>query len=455
MERKLERKLDLRSIRRSPTRMLLAGYLTVILIGTVLLMLPVSSREGIVTPVTDSFFTAVSAACVTGRGRFDTYTHWSLFGQIVLLLLIQVGGLGFMTILLSAHTFSGQKIGLSSRILMREAVAAPQVGGIVRMTRFILKGTLLIEGLGAAALALYFCPRLGLFKGLYYSVFHSVSAFCNAGFDLMGAETPFSSLTAEAGNWYLNLVIMALIVIGGLGFFVWLDLLDSRFRFKNLRLHSKIVVFMTAVLLAGGALGLFLLELTGEAYEGMSLGDRILASLFQSVTVRTAGFNTVDLAALREGSIFLMICLMVVGGSTGSTAGGMKTTTAAVLVLSIFSTFRQKKNVECFKRRLEDGITRTASCIFMMYLILIILSTLVLSAAEGIPVLTAMFETTSAIATVGVTLGITPEVSMVSKLVLAFLMIFGRAGSLTMLLAFASDRPPVASKKPLEKIQVG
>ena len=318
------------------------------------------------------------------------------------------------------------------------------------MTRFILKGTLLIEGLGAAALALYFCPRLGLFKGLYYSVFHSVSAFCNAGFDLMGAETPFSSLTAEAGNWYLNLVIMALIVIGGLGFFVWLDLLDSRFRFKNLRLHSKIVVFMTAVLLAGGALGLFLLELTGEAYEGMSLGDRILASLFQSVTVRTAGFNTVDLAALREGSIFLMICLMVVGGSTGSTAGGMKTTTAAVLVLSIFSTFRQKKNVECFKRRLEDGITRTASCIFMMYLILIILST-----AEGIPVLTAMFETTSAIATVGVTLGITPEVSMVSKLVLAFLMIFGRAGSLTMLLAFASDRPPVASKKPLEKIQVG
>ena len=453
MERKLERKLDLRSIRRSPTRMLLAGYLTVILIGTVLLMLPVSSREGIVTPVTDSFFTAVSAACVTGLVRFDTYTHWSLFGQIVLLLLIQVGGLGFMTILLSAHTFSGQKIGLSSRILMREA--APQVGGIVRMTRFILKGTLLIEGLGAAALALYFCPRLGLFKGLYYSVFHSVSAFCNAGFDLMGAETPFSSLTAEAGNWYLNLVIMALIVIGGLGFFVWLDLLDSRFRFKNLRLHSKIVVFMTAVLLAGGALGLFLLELTGEAYEGMSLGDRILASLFQSVTVRTAGFNTVDLAALREGSIFLMICLMVVGGSTGSTAGGMKTTTAAVLVLSIFSTFRQKKNVECFKRRLEDGITRTASCIFMMYLILIILSTLVLSAAEGIPVLTAMFETTSAIATVGVTLGITPEVSMVSKLVLAFLMIFGRAGSLTMLLAFASDRPPVASKKPLEKIQVG
>lgn len=343
MERKLERKLDLRSIRRSPTRMLLAGYLTMILIGTVLLMLPVSSREGIVTPVTDSFFTAVSAACVTGLVRFDTYTHWSLFGQIVLLLLIQVGGLGFVTILLSAHTFSGQKIGLSSRILMQEAVAAPQVGGIVRMTRFILKGTVLIEGLGAAALAFYFCPRLGLLKGLYYSVFHSISAFCNAGFDLMGAETPFSSLTSEAGNWYLNLVIMVLIVVGGLGFFVWLDLLDSRFRFKNMKLHSKLVVFMTALLLVGGAAGLFLLELSGEAYEGMSLGDRILASLFQSVTARTAGFNTVDLAALREGSIFLMICLMVVGGSTGSTAGGMKTTTAAVLVLSFFPHSARRK----------------------------------------------------------------------------------------------------------------
>lgn len=265
----------------------------------------------------------------------------------------------------------------------------------------------------------------------------------------------FLLLTAEAGNWYLNLVIMALIVIGGLGFFVWLDLLDSRFRFKNLRLHSKIVVFMTAVLLAGGALGLFLLELTGEAYEGMSLGDRILASLFQSVTVRTAGFNTVDLAALREGSIFLMICLMVVGGSTGSTAGGMKTTTAAVLVLSIFSTFRQKKNVECFKRRLEDGITRTASCIFMMYLILIILSTLVLSAAEGIPVLTAMFETTSGHCHggrdsgdhAGGVHGVQAGAGLSDDL--------WKSRFPDMLLAFASDRPPVASKSPWKRSQVG
>ena len=455
MERKLERKLDLRSIRRSPTRMLLAGYLTVILIGTVLLMLPVSSREGIVTPVTDSFFTAVSAACVTGLVRFDTYTHWSLFGQIVLLLLIQVGGLGFMTILLSAHTFSGQKIGLSSRILMREAVAAPQVGGIVRMTRFILKGTLLIEGLGAAALALYFCPRLGLFKGLYYSVFHSVSAFCNAGFDLMGAETPFSSLTAEAGNWYLNLVIMALIVIGGLGFFVWLDLLDSRFRFKNLRLHSKIVVFMTAVLLAGGALGLFLLELTGEAYEGMSLGDRILASLFQSVTPRTAGFNTADLTKMTEAGQMLMIVLMLIGGSPGSTAGGMKTTTIAVIFSSARAVFRQKESAHFFQRRIPEEAIRNAGAILLMYLGLLLAGGMFISYEEGIPLLDALFETASAIGTVGLSLGVTPELGRISQLILIGLMFFGRVGGLTIIYAAVSSRCVSGSAFPQERITVG
>lgn len=439
----------------SPMRVLLAGYCTIILIGTVLLCLPVSARDGAVTAVSDSFFTAASATCVTGLIRFDTYTHWSLFGQIVILLLIQVGGMGFVTIALFMHILSRQKIGLSSRILMREAVSAPQVGGIVWMTRFILRGTVLFEALGAAALAFYFCPKLGFLKGIYYSVFHSISAFCNAGFDLMGREEAYSSLTSVSGNWYVNLIIMLLIMIGGLGFFVWQDLLTEKFKFSRLRLQSKIVITMTGILVFGGAAGLFVMEFAGTAYEGMHVGDKILASLFQSVTVRTAGFNTVDLAALSEGSIFLMICLMVIGGSTGSTAGGIKTTTAAVLILSIFTTFKRKKNVECFGRRLEDDITRTASCIFMMYLGLIISSTLIISAVEGLPVLTVMFETASAVATVGLTLGITPGLSMISKLILAFLMIFGRAGSLTMLLAFSSDRMPVASKKPLEKIQLG
>lgn len=447
--------MELRLMKWSPTRILVVGYCTIIFIGTVLLALPLSARNGSMTSVSDAFFTATSAACVTGLVRFDTFTHWSLFGQIVILLLIQVGGMGFVTIALFTHILSRQKIGLSSRVLMREAVSAPQVGGIVRMTRFILKGTFLIEGMGAIFLAVYFCPRMGALKGIYYAVFHSVSAFCNAGFDLMGEKEAFSSLTSMASNWYVNLVIMLLIVVGGLGFFVWQDLLAEKFHFSRLRLQSKLVVSATVILVFGGALNLFCLEYAGNAYEGMRMGDKILASLFQSVTVRTAGFNTVDLAALSEGSIFFMICLMLVGGSTGSTAGGIKTTTAAVLLLSIFTTFKRKKNVECFGRRLEDDITRTASCIFSMYLGLLIVSTLIISAVERLPVLTVLFETASAVATVGLTLGVTPALSMVSKMILAFLMIFGRAGSLTMLLAFSSDRMPVASKKPLEKIQLG
>lgn len=447
--------MELRLMNFSPMRILLGGYCTIILIGTLLLCLPVSARSGEMTAVSDAFFTAASATCVTGLIRFDTYTYWSAFGQVVILLLIQVGGMGFVTIALFTHILSKQKIGLSSRVLMREAISAPQVGGIVRMTRFILLGTLVIEGLGALALTFYFCPRMGAGKGLYYSVFHSISAFCNAGFDLMGSEEAFSSLTSASGSLLVNLVIMLLITVGGLGFFVWRDLLETKFRFSGLRLQSKLVLAATGLLTFGGAAGIFILELSGNAYEGLGLGQRILASLFQSVTVRTAGFNTVDLTALSEGSIFLMICLMLVGGSTGSTAGGIKTTTAAVLVLSIFTTFRRKKNVECFGRRLEDDITRTASCIFMMYLGLSIVSTLVISAVERLPVLTVMFETVSAVATVGLTLGITPGLSMVSKMILAFLMIFGRAGSLTMLLAFSSDRAPVASKKPLERIQLG
>lgn len=447
--------MEQRLMKFSPMRILLGGYCMIILIGTFLLCLPMATRAGAVTSLSDAFFTATSATCVTGLVRFDTFSHWTLFGQIVILILIQIGGMGFVTITILLAFLTKRKIGLSSRFLMQEAVSAPQVGGIVRMTRFILIGTVVLEAAGAVLLAVYFCPVLGPVKGIYYAVFHSISAFCNAGFDLMGYQEPFSSLTSLHSNWYVNGIIMLLIVIGGLGFFVWHDILASKGRFKKLRLHSKLVVSMTALLVVGGAAALYILELPGGGLDGMGTGDKILASLFQSVTVRTAGFNTVDLTKLSECSIFVMICLMLVGGSTGSTAGGMKTTTLAVLILSIFTTFHRKKNVEILGRRLEDNISRVASCIFMMYLLLVIVSTLIISAIEGLPVLTVMFETASAIATVGLTLGITTEVGMVSKLILAFLMIFGRAGSLTMLLAFSSEHGPIASKKPLEKIQLG
>ena len=250
-------------------------------------------------------------------------------------------------------------------------------------------------------------------------------------------------------------MIMLLILLGGLGFFVWHDLLETRGRCSKMRVQTKLVLVMTAILFLGGTVGFLLLEYNGNAYREMGASDKLLASMFQSVTMRTAGFNTVDLAAFSEGSILLMICLMLIGGSTGSTAGGMKMTTAAVLVLSVISTFKHRKNIECFGRRLEEDIARAASCIFMMYLVLVLSATIIISAIESLPVLPVLFETVSAAATVGLTLGITPELSMVSKLILAALMIFGRAGSMTMLLAFSSDRAPVASKLPLEKIQIG
>lgn len=439
----------------SPMKMLLLGYCVIILTGTILLSLPMSMKEGMHSDLLTSFFTATSATCVTGLIRVDTYTHWSTFGQIVILCLIQIGGMGFMTFCISAIALTKKKIGFASRSLMQSAISAPQLGGIVRMTRFVLVGTVLVEAIGAVLLSFFYCPRLGFFKGLWYSVFHSISAFCNAGFDLMGAEAQFSSFTGQVGNGYLNGIIMLLIIVGGLGFFVWRDLIESRLRFKMMHLHTKIVIFVSAILIFGGGLVLFLLEMDGAAFSGLSSGQEVLAALFQGVSARTAGFNTVDIGAMTEAGLFFMVCLMLIGGSAGSTAGGIKTTTFAVLMLSVFTTFWHKKSVEVFGRRMEDGITRTASCVFMMYLVLVCAVTIIIARVEGLPMIHTLFESVSAIATVGLTTGITTELGGISLVLLSALMIFGRVGSLTMLLAFSSRKNPVSSTLPLEKIQIG
>ena len=324
------------------------------------------------------------------------------------------------------------------------------------MTRFILLGTLAVEGVGALLLSFDFVPRFGVKKGIYYSIFHSISAFCNAGFDLMGTETgPFTSLTGMYDNWYVNIVIMLLIVLGGLGFFVWLDLIQKRFRFQKLSLQSKMVLSISVMLIVGGAVALFALEYNQPLLEGVSIKERILVCLFQSVTARTAGFNTIDLSAMTEGSKLLMICLMLIGGSPGSTAGGMKTTTIWVLCISIVATFKRKKNIEVFGRRMEEGITRTSSCVFMIYLLTVLLSTILVSSIEGIPVISALFETGSAMATVGASFGVTPTLRMFSKLLITVLMICGRVGSITMLMAFSSDKGVTSSSYALEKVQVG
>lgn len=437
-------------------KLILGGYLVIILIGTVLLMLPAATRGTGSTGLSDCFFTATSATCVTGLVRFDTFSHWTMFGQLVILGLIQIGGIGFMTIAILVMVLTKRKIHLSQRSLMQNSISAPQIGGIVRMTKFIALGTLLIEGIGAVLLSFDFIPRFGIGKGIYFALFHSVSAFCNGGFDLMGGVTgEFSSLTGMVGNWYVCAVIMLLIFVGGLGFFVWHDLLTQRFRFGRLKLQSKMVLTISVGLVIVGALVMALLEWNQAAYAGLSPGEKINAALFQSVSVRTAGFNTVDLAAMSEGGIFVMICLMFIGGSTGSTAGGIKTTTFWILCVSIFVTFRRKKNIEMFGRRVEEGITRTASCVFMTYLLLSVAVSVIISALEGLPLLTALFESVSAVATVGLTLGVTPGLGMVSKLLLAFLMLCGRVGSITMLLAFSSEKRVTNSRLPLEKVQVG
>lgn len=438
----------------SPLKIILFGFIILIFIGTILLCLPISSRSGQTTPFMTSSFTATSAVCVTGLIKVDTYNYWSPFGQAVILGLIQVGGIGFMTICITAISLSHKKIGLASRELMQSSVSAPQRGGIVKMTRFILVGTLLIELSGAVLLSIAFVPRFGA-KGLWYALFHSVSAFCNAGFDLMGSGGEFSSLTSFDKNPYVCIVISALIVIGGLGFFVWKDLIDNRFRFKMLRMHSKAVLITSTILIFGGGILLYLTELPNSSSQEHSALYKIGNSLFQSVSTRTAGFNTVDLSQLTHSTIFIMVLLMMVGGSPGSTAGGLKTTTLAVLFASVISVFKRKKSVEMFGRRLEENVSSLALCIFAMYLMLGSAGAVFISTVENVPFINALFESASAVATVGLTTGITPQLGILSSIVLMLMMLFGRVGSLTMLLAFSNYKSRPQSQKPLEKIQIG
>lgn len=439
----------------SAMKLILAGYLIIIVLGSILLSLPIASKTGNFTPFSDCVFTATSATCVTGLIRFDTFTHWSVFGQLLILLMIQVGGVGFMTIIMLVMMVSGKRIGISERSLMQDSISAPEFGGIVKMTRFILKGTFVIEGTGALLLAIYYVPKYGPW-GAYVSIFHSISAFCNGGFDLMGRITgECSSMMGVEGNLYVNLVLMALIVLGGLGFFVWRDLLDKKFRWRKFSLQTKIVLSMYVVLIIGGALIMYATEYNSVMYEGYTDGKKLLSCFFQSVSARTAGFNSADLSKMTESGLMVMIVLMLIGGSSGSTAGGMKVTTLWVLISSIKATFLRRKNIEAFGRRVDDEAPRVAACVFLTYLIGILSSAVAISAIEKLPFMTVLFETTSALATVGITLGITGTLGMVSKWIIILLMFCGRVGSVTVLLAFAPGRSKTPSSFPKENMQIG
>lgn len=425
------------------------GFSAVILLGTFFLMLPVSSRAGTGTPFFDALFTSTSAVCVTGLVVYDTVTYWSWFGQLVLLLLIQIGGMGVITVAAAFAMISGRKITLMQRSTMQEAIAAPHVGGIVRLTHFIIKTTLLIELTGAAVMAPVFCRDFGI-RGVWMALFHSVSAFCNAGFDLMGAKSPFSSLTGYVVQPVVNLTVMALIIVGGIGFLTWEDIRTNKLHFRKYRMQSKVILWTNAFLLIVPAIYFFFCE-----FSALEPGERTFASLFQAVSPRTAGFNTVDLTAMSEAGRWMIIILMLIGGSPGSTAGGMKTTTVAVLFATAISTFRHREEAHFFGRRIENSAVRNAATILLMYLVLFFSGSLMISIMEGIPMLTSLFETASAVGTVGLTLGVTPELGVLSRLILILLMFLGRVGGLTLIFAALSGTKKTAQKLPQEKITVG
>ena len=433
----------------SSSQIILFGFAGVILVGTLLLLLPFATRNGQSASFGDALFTATSAVCVTGLIVRDTASYWSGFGQSVILLLIQIGGMGVITVAAAITMASGKKISLMQRSTMQDAISAPQVGGIVRFTGFILKGIFLFELLGALVLMTVFIPEYGV-EGVWLAVFHSISAFCNAGFDLMGINSPYSSLTAYADHPLVNITVMLLIVIGGIGFLTWQDIRQNGIRIQRYRMQSKVILATTGILLIVPAIYFFFFEFSAEP-----MCKHILLSLFQAVTPRTAGFNTADLTALSETGQTLTIGLMLIGGSPGSTAGGMKTTTAAVLIACAIAIFRRRENGRFFGRRISDETVKNAVTVFLMYISLFLVGGMIISRVENLPILTCLFETASAIGTVGLTLGITPGLHAVSKLILICLMFLGRVGGLTLIFATLSANKNTLSKLPLEKITVG
>ncbi|MBR3602668.1 MAG: Trk family potassium uptake protein [Lachnospiraceae bacterium] len=431
-------------------QIIILGFAAVILIGALLLMLPVSSKAGIITPFNEALFTSTSAVCVTGLVVQDTATYWSWFGQGIILVLIQIGGLGVITVAVSFALLSGRKISLMQRSVMQEAIAAPKVGGIVRLTGFVLKGTFLIEFIAALIMMPVFVKDFGA-KGIWMAIFHSISAFCNAGFDLMGTENvKYASLTSYVSHPLINITIMLLIIIGGIGFLTWEDILKNKYRIKSYRMQTKVILTTSLILILFPAVFFFFRD-----FADLPMQERVFSSLFQAVTPRTAGFNTANLTMMTEAGLGIVIALMLVGGSPGSTAGGMKTTTLAVIIANTLACFRRKEDAQMFGRRIEDSAIKNAATIFMMYIVFFFGGAIVISVVEGLPFSTCLFETASAIGTVGLTLGITPGLGVISQIILMILMFLGRVGGLTLIYAALSESGKKISKLPREKITIG
>lgn len=439
----------------STSQFIFLGFLVTIIVGGLILMLPFASEDGSVTSWIDALFTATSATCVTGLVVHDTATYWSGLGQTVILFLIQIGGMGVITMAVLLTMLSGRKIGLRQRTLMQEAISAPKMGGIVRLTGFIFKAIITIEVMGAVFMFPVFGREFGLLKGIWYSIFHSVSAFCNAGFDLMGIKEQYSSLTTLSESVTVNIVVMILIVVGGLGFITWEDIKEHKYHFRKYRMQSKVILPVTVVLILVPTVYFYVCEFSRGKWSDMSEVNKVMASFFTSITTRTAGFNTVDFSELTGAGQLLMIMLMLIGGAPGSTAGGMKVTTVAVIFAAAFAVFRKKSEAHLFHRKIMADVIVRSATILLMYVFLFLISSIAISTIEGLSITDVMFETASAIGTVGLSLGVTPGLGATSKIILMLLMFFGRVGGLTIVFATVSEHNGNTVKLPEEKIIVG
>ena len=434
----------------SSARIILFGFIIMIFLGASILSLPVSSRSGDFTPFIDALFTATSASCVTGLIVYDTATHWSLFGKIIIIAMIQCGGLGVVTMITVFTQVAGKKIGLRDRATLQSALSAPQIGGIVKLTSFIFKGTIIIEMIGALLMFPSFMKDFGVTKGIYYSIFHSISAFCNAGFDLMGDVSKFSSLTKYQSDVMINISIMLLILIGGLGFLIWKDMINYKFDMKRYSTQTKMVLVMSVVLVIFPSVLFFFTE-----FSSLEIKTRILSSVFQAVTPRTAGFNTIDYTKFSDNGIAMTIILMLIGGGSGSTAGGIKMSTVFILVATMCSVLKKDKEVALFNKRIEPDIIKNDVAVFVLDIVLFVAGSMIISGIEGFSLKETMFECASAVATVGLTLGITPHLGTISKILLICMMYIGRVGGITLIFAAVNPKNNGNARYPKEQVAVG
>lgn len=445
---KFLRRLD----RLSPQQVLVIGFAALIVVGGLLLSLPVASRRGDRLPFVDALFTSTSAVCVTGLVVRDTYDQFSLFGQIVIICLIQIGGLGIMTISTLVFLILGKRVTLRGRILIQEAMNQLTLEGMVRLIKKVIAVTVVVEGIGAILLAIRWSGEMGLIKAAYYGLFHAVSAFSNAGFDLFGG---FRSLTTYRGDLAVNLIITSLIIIGGLGFAVVTELVENPFGVKR-SLHARLVILTTLPLIAAGTLIVLLLEAGNPNTLGsLGTGEKVMASYFQAVTARTAGYSTIPSGDLRSCTLFFLVSLMFIGASPGSTGGGIKTTTFTALLLAVISVIKGRDDVEVHERRIPKRIIDRAFAVSMISLTMVVLISMVLSAIEEFGFLEVLFETTSAFGTVGLSTGITPYLTLPGKILIMLTMFSGRLGPLTVATAIAQRQHVVQVRYPEEKVMVG